>query len=95
VICLEAELLARNVRVAREVSVPIHYRERRLDAGLRIDLLVEDVLVVEIKAAERLLPVHEAQLLTYLKLSGRHLGLLINFNVPMIKDGIRRLVRTA
>jgi GxxExxY protein len=63
--------------------------------GYRPDLVVEDLIVIEIKAAERLLPIHEAQLLTYLKLSGRRLGLLINFNVPVIKDGIRRLVRSA
>ena len=75
--------------------MPVHYREARIDLGYRLDLVVENLIVVEIKAAERLLPIHEAQLLTYLKLSGRKLGLLINFNVPVIKDGIRRLVRSA
>lgn len=64
----------------------------RLDAGLRIDLLVEECIVVELKAAERMLPVFEAQLLTYLKLTEKRLGLLINFNVPLLKDGIKRLV---
>jgi GxxExxY protein len=74
--------------------VPVTYRESRIDAGFRIDMLVSGLVVVEIKATERTLPVHEAQLLTYLKLSGHELGLLINFNVPRIKDGIKRMVRS-
>jgi GxxExxY protein len=92
--CLALELQARGLALARQVSQPVAYRGARMDFGFRLDLLVEDLVVVEIKAAERLLPVHEAQLLTYLKLSGRQLGLLINFNVPRIRDGIRRLVRS-
>jgi GxxExxY protein len=90
--CLALELRARGVVVWRQVSLPLVYRGRALDGALRIDLVVADLVVVEVKAVERLQPVHEAQLLTYLKLSGRQLGLLINFNVPRIKDGIRRLV---
>jgi GxxExxY protein len=65
-----------------------------LDAGFRLDLVVENLVVIEVKAAERLLPIHDAQLLTYLKLSGFQLGLLINFNVPLIRSGIKRLVRS-
>jgi len=89
--CLVHELAKRGVKAARQVVLPIHYDGIRLDGGLRLDFLVEDCLVVELKAVEALLPVHEAQLLTYLKLSGHRLGLLINFNMPLIKDGIRRL----
>ena len=92
--CLAHELRTRGLSVAQQVSQPVTYRQVRFDAGFRLDLLVEDLIVVEVKAAERLLPVHQAQLLTYLKLSGRQLGLLINFNVPLIKDGIRRMVRS-
>ena len=79
--------------VAIEIAVPIDYRGARLDCGYRIDLLVEDTIVVEVKAVERLLPVHDAQLLTYLKLARKRLGFLINFNVPKIRDGIRRFAR--
>ena len=68
------------------------YDDLRLDAGLRLDLLVDDCVVVELKAVESMLPVFDAQILTYLKLSGHRLGLLINFNVPLIKDGIKRLI---
>jgi len=89
--CLVHELVKRGVKAVRQVVLPIHYDGVRLDTGFRLDFLVEDCLVVELKAVESLLPVHEAQLLTYLKLSGHRLGLLINFNVPLIKDGIKRL----
>jgi GxxExxY protein len=92
--CLACELRARNISFERQVVVPVTYRESRIDAGFRIDMLVSGLVVVEIKATERTLPVHEAQLLTYLKLSGHELGLLINFNVPRIKDGIKRMVRS-
>ncbi len=92
--CLEAELTARDIRVERQVALPVIYRNVRIDAGFRMDLVVSGSVVVEIKAAEKLLAIHEAQILTYLKLSGRHLGLLINFNVPRIRDGIRRIVRS-
>lgn len=90
--CLAYELKKRHLRTERQVTVPIHYDNIRLDAGLRLDFVVENCLVVELKAVESLLPVHEAQLLTYLKLSGHRLGLLINFNVPLIRDGIKRIV---
>jgi len=90
-ICLVHELVKRGISVERQVTLPVVYDSLRLDAGLRIDLLVKKEVVVELKAVEVLLPVHEAQLLTYLKLSGHRLGLLINFNVPLIKQGIRRM----
>ena len=90
--CLVHELTKRSIAVESQVKLPAIYDGVRLDAGLRLDLRVENSVIVEIKAVERLLPVHEAQLLTYLKLTGMRLGLLINFNVPRIKDGIRRMV---
>jgi GxxExxY protein len=91
-VCLYEELQSRGLKVERQAKVPIHYRGKQLDADLRLDLLVEDDLIIELKSVEAILPIHEAQLLTYLKLTGRRLGLLINFNVPLIKQGIRRLV---
>jgi GxxExxY protein len=72
--------------------MPLLFKEVKLDCGYRLDLLVADSLVVEIKAVEAFLPIHEAQLLTYLKLGGWNLGLLINFNVPVLKEGIKRIV---
>lgn len=90
-VCLAYELTKRGLKVERQLALPVVYDERCLEAGFRLDLLVERCLVVELKAVEVLLPVHTAQLLTYLKLSGHRLGLLINFNVPLIKDGIKRL----
>ena len=92
--CLAYELSARGVPVQRQVAVPVTYRDVRIDAGFRMDMVVEGIVVVEIKAVERTLPIHEAQLLTYLKLSGNQVGFLINFNVPRIKDGIRRFIRS-
>lgn len=74
-----------------QAAVPVVYDGITLDAGLRLDLLVDDSVVVELKAVEKVLPVHEAQLLTYLKLTGCRLGLLINFNVPLVRDGIKRM----
>jgi GxxExxY protein len=91
-ICLAHELSKRGLKVQTQVAFPIVYDEVRLDAGLRIDLVVENQLIVEIKAVETMQPVFEAQILTYLKLTKIRLGLLINFNVSKIKDGIRRIV---
>lgn len=90
--CLADELVARGLQVRRQVDVPVEYRGRRLPAGYRIDLLVEDRLVLEIKAIEQVSAVHEAQLLTYLRLSRRRLGLLLNFNVKQMRDGIVRRI---
>ena len=93
--CLAHELQERGVDVQRQVTMPVAYRGTHLDAGFRVDLVVGDCVLVEIKAVERLLPVHEAQVLTYLKLSGREIGLLVNFNVVLLKQGIRRLIRVS
>ncbi|MBA3810909.1 MAG: GxxExxY protein [Caulobacteraceae bacterium] len=91
--CLNHELLSRRLSVRRQVQQPISYRGVQIDAGFRLDMVVAECVVVEVKAVERLIAVHEAQLLTYLKLSGFRLGLLINFNVPLVKHGIRRIIR--
>jgi len=90
--CLCHELSERGLRFARQVEVPITYKGVRLASACRIDILVEDEVVLELKSVESILPVHEAQLLTYLRLSGRPVGLLINFNVAVLKDGLCRRV---
>ena len=90
-VCLLHELEKRGLNAARQVSLPVVYDDVRLDAGLRLDLVVENQVVVELKAVEMLLPVHKAQVLTYLKLSGHRLGLLVNFNTALIKQGIQRI----
>lgn len=82
----------RGLAVEGQVSLPVHYDGIRIDAGLRLELLVENQLIVELKAVEHLQPVHTAQLITYLKLTGLRLGFLINFNVPVIRLGIKRIV---
>ena len=92
--CLIYEIGLRNLKVQRQVSITVIYKDVKFDDGLRLDLLVENCLIVELKAVEALFPVHQAQLLTYLKLTGNSLGLLINFNVPLIKDGIKRIVHS-
>jgi GxxExxY protein len=91
-ICLMHELMQAEFCVASQVLLPINYRGIQLDAGYRIDLLVENAVIVELKAIERLLPVHEAQLLSYLRMSDLRLGLVINVNVSLLRDGIRRVV---
>jgi len=90
--CLCHELSKEGISFQNQLELPIVYDGFQIDAGMRMDLLVEDSLVVELKAVERLLPIHKAQLLTYLKLSGKRLGLLLNFNVPLLKDGMQRVV---
>ena len=91
--CLEYELREQGLRVKAELTIPINYRERCiLPDAFRIDLLVEDQVVVELKAVEEITPLHKKQVLTYLKLTGKQVGLLINFNSVMLKDGIVRLV---
>ncbi len=90
--CLTFELAQRGLKVEQQKPLPVVYREVKLDCGYRLDLLVEEVVIVEVKAVDRLMPIHQAQLLSYLKLSGCKVGLLINFNVKVLKDGIRRLV---
>jgi GxxExxY protein len=86
------ELRKRGLDVKCEVQVPVIYEDVRLDVGYWLDLLVNDCVVVELKSVDKLIPLHEAQLLTYLKLTGYRLGILINFNTKLIKDGIRRIV---
>jgi GxxExxY protein len=90
--CLAHELLNRGLRVTRQVDVPVIYDGHRLDCGFRIDILVDGKVIIELKAVEKLRPVHEAQLMTYLRLSGKPVGLLINFNEVRLKDGIIRRV---
>jgi GxxExxY protein len=90
--CLSHELRLQQLGFRQQVELPLIYKDVKLDCGYRIDFVVEGKVVVEIKAIEGILPVHEAQLLTYLRLSGLRVGLLINFNVPVLKDGIRRRV---
>jgi len=90
--CLYYELLESELEVVKEKPMPIIYKNVKLDHGYRIDLLVENKVVVEIKTVDAIIDVHEAQILTYLKLGDYKLGLLINFNVPLLKEGIRRFV---
>jgi GxxExxY protein len=88
--CLCHELTIRKLNFERQKPIPLVYKEAKLDCGYRLDLLVEGRIVVELKSVDGLGPIHEAIILTYLKLSGHKLGLLINFNVPLRKDGIKR-----
>jgi GxxExxY protein len=90
--CLRYELEQRGLRVVQQLVLPVVYKGIEIDCGYRIDLLVEDKVLIELKAVEKLDKIHEAQILTYLKLSKRWLGLLINFNVALLKNGIKRMV---
>lgn len=90
--CLCYELSTRGLAFQRQVPLSIRYKKVKLDCGYRMDIVVENVVVLELKAVEGLQPLHEAQLITYLKLSGMPVGLLLNFNVPVLKDGIVRRV---
>jgi GxxExxY protein len=89
--CLCRELFLRDIPFERQVELPVVYEGMRLDSGYRLDVIVANLVIVELKAVELLNKVHEAQLLTYLKLSGKRLGFLVNFNVLRIKDGIKRM----
>ena len=90
--CLTFELAQRGLKVEQQKPLPVIYREIKLDCGYRLDLLIEKTVIIEVKAVDRLAPIHQAQLLSYLKLSGCKVGLLINFNVEVLKDSIRRVV---
>jgi GxxExxY protein len=90
--CLIEELKKRNLTVCSQMKLPVFYKGKQLEKEFIIDILVENEIIVELKAVEVLLPVHEVQLLTYMKLADKKLGYLINFNVPMIKDGIKRKI---
>ena len=90
--CLKCELLSQGLKVLAEVGLPVVYKTTAIDLGYRLDLLVEDLIIVEIKAIHQLAPIHRAQIITYLKLTGKPLGLLLNFNSRLIKDGIVRVI---
>jgi GxxExxY protein len=91
-LCLFKELQLRNIFVENQVSVPLYYKGENLNKDFRIDILVEKEIVIELKAVDYILPVHEAQIISYLKLTDKKLGLLINFNVPLLKEGFKRFV---
>lgn len=91
-VCLCKELSLKGINFQRQVLLPVNYKGEKLDADYRIDVLVEDEIIIELKSVEQMNPVYEAQLLTYLKLADRKLGLLINFNVPRLIDGFKRML---
>ncbi len=90
--CLEVELIERGLHLRRQVPVPVVFKGRKIDCGYRLDMLVNDQVILELKAIEKVLPVHVAQLLTYLRLAGKKVGLLMNFHTPYLRDGIVRRV---
>ncbi len=90
--CLCHELTQRQVRFQRQLELPVEYKGKRLDCGYRMDVVVDNKVILELKAVDALAPIHKAQLMTYLKLSKIKVGLLMNFNVPLMKDGIKRIV---
>ncbi len=90
--CLVKELFLRNIKTSTMVPIPLHYKGYTLNKDYVIDILVEDEIILELKSVEVILPVHEAQIISYLKLADKRLGFLINFNVPLLKDGFRRFV---
>ena len=90
--CLKAELENQGLKVETQVDLPLYYKGKATDKFYRIDMLVNDKIIVELKAVENLLPIHEVQLVTYLRLTEKAIGLLINFNVPVLKDGIKRKI---
>jgi GxxExxY protein len=90
--CLCEELSIRKIPFKRQIALPVSYKSKKLDIGYRVDLLVKDEVVVELKTVESILPIHEAQTLTYMRLGGWQVGLILNFNVTILKNGIKRLV---
>jgi GxxExxY protein len=90
--CLAYELKRSNIPFKLQHNLPVEYKEVKLDCGYRIDMLIDDMIIVELKSVDNLLPIHQAQLLTYMKLSGVGIGLLMNFNVQFMKNGIKRMV---
>ena len=91
-VCLEYELIKAGLNVQRQKALPVVYDDIKLDAGYRIDLLVENKIVLELKSVDEIAPIHKAQLMTYLKLAGKKLGLLLNFNVVNMKNGVTRVI---
>lgn len=90
--CILYELQLQGLKVESPVSVPIRYKEIIINSNLRVDLIVDDKLLAELKTVETVLPVHKSQLMTYMKLTGKHLGLLINFNTTLFKEGVHRVI---
>ena len=90
--CLQHEVLKTGLHIQAEVALPVLYDGLRMDSGFRIDLLVENLLIVELKCVESILPIHKAQLLTYLRLANKPIGLLLNFNVVHLRDGLKRIL---
>lgn len=90
--CLCHEFTLLDIRYTRQDRLPVNYKGKQLDCGYRLDIVVEKSIILELKAVESIAPIHEAQLLTYLKLSGKNLGFLLNFNTPVMRNGIKRLV---
>jgi len=90
--CLCEELEFRGLQYERQKPLPVVYKRRKLDCGYRLDIVVSNSIILELKCCEKIEPIYEAQLLTYLKLSGLHLGLILNFNVTMMRNGIKRIV---
>ncbi len=90
--CLAFELRERGLKVEEQKPLPVTYKGVTLECGYRLDLIVEDAVVVEVKAIEQLAPIHDAQMLSYLRISGKHVGLLLNFHVRVLKDGLKRIV---
>lgn len=90
--CLEYELKGKGLRVERQLALPVLYKKVKLDLGYRIDMLVEQALILELKAVQKIEPIHESQLLSYLKLSKLKYGLILNFNVKQLKEGIKRMI---
>ena len=90
--CLSFELTCANISHNVQKELPVEYKKVKLDCGYRIDMLIENGIIVELKSVDKILPIHEAQLLTYMKLSGIKIGLLMNFNVCRLKDGLKRFV---
>lgn len=90
--CLVLELRAHRLGVKQQVHVPVYYQDQKIEPGLRLDLLVNDCVIVEVKAVDMMHPVYISQTRTYLKLTGKRLGILVNFNVPLIKNGIKRII---
>lgn len=90
--CLAFELIERGLKIEQQKALPVVYKDVKLDCGYRLDLLVDEQVIVEIKSTEAIAPIHQAQLLSYLKISGLRVGLLINFNVEILKNGIKRII---
>ena len=90
--CLASELKNAGLQIERQKPVPVFYKDIKLKCGYRIDILVEDIVIIELKSVEQLAPIHDAQMLTYLKFSNKKIGLLINFNVLLLKNGIKRFI---